>query len=371
MKVLAFAVAVLLTLLVLYFLIRFISRLFRAPKAVNDWNTKRNQDLSQQKLGTGFLALMEGDWKKAEKQLTAKTNEKYNKIPVVNYLAAAQAAQEQGKIEARDYYLSQAMQVSPKSQLAVSMTKARLHQQAGQSEQALSTLLSVQKHAKNNPQYFAMLVQAYDEADNFEGLSEVLPVARKLKALPEPMINDIQADLDINTFMKAPDKEAAWKGMSKTSRLDPDFIRVYSEHQLNSNRPDVAEKLIRTTLKKSWDDSLVNVYGRIVSTHRKKLLRNAEGWLLARPENAELNLAVGRLAAQDKNTERAEQAFEEAIKLAQLPEAYEELGKLYEENQDLRKALTLYRSGLHSSNDAKSAVALLLAADLLKLMHQR
>lgn len=359
MKFAAFVIAALIILFLLYYLLRFISGLFRAPKKMSNWNTRRNQNLSQEKLGDGFLSLMKGDWQKAEKQLTAKTSDKYNKVPFVNFLAAAQAAQEQSKYEQRDYYLSQAMQSSPKNKLAVSMTKARLHQQAGQHEAALATLLSVQTEAKKNHQYHAMLVQAYDHQDDFDGLSEALPKARKLGALPAAVLNDIQADVDINSFQHASDKEAAWKNMAKSSRLDPDFIRVYAEYQLSNKRPDVAEKLIKTALKKDWNDSLVNVYGRVVSTHHKKLLRNVDGWLLARPENAELHLAAGRLAAQTNDTQRAEQEFEAAIKLAKHPEAYEELGKLYEANQDLRKALTLYRSGLSASNSAVGVTALL------------
>jgi len=72
--------------------------------------------------------------------------------------------------------------------------------------------------------------------------------------------------------------------------------------------------------------------------------------LLARPENAELHLAAGRQSFENKDVSRAEKEFEEAIKLAGLPEAFEELAKLHEGEQDLRKALALYRSGLATAN---------------------
>jgi len=338
----------------LYYALRFLVGLFGAPKKVGNWNKARNEESSQKKLGDGFLALMKGDWKRAEKQLMAKT--KFSKVPYVNYLAAAQAAQEQGKFGQRDTYLSKALEEAPKEKLAINMTRARLHQQAGNAAQALIALKEVEDQGRKSSQYVAMLVQAYDELNKHEELESLLPQAKKLGALSTSVIAEIQSDIDLDKFNDAENKEEAWKSLAKTSKKDSDFIAAYAEFQIQNNRPDVAEKLIRTTLKTDWDETLVNVYGRIKSTNRKKLLRQVDGWLLARPESAELHLAAGRLAMQDKDLERAQKGFEQAIKIANLPEAFEELGKLHESEQDLRKALALYRTGISSANGRPPAI---------------
>ncbi len=347
-----FIAVVLISFVILYFFFRMLGGLFRAPKRVGNWNQTRNEKAAQQKLGTGFLALMKGDWKKAEKQLLAKTQ--YTEVPFVNFLAAAQAAQEQGKYGKRNEYLAKALEKAPNDSLAINMTRARLDQQIGKSEDALKTLLTVKDLGRSNPQFMAMLAQAYDELDENEKLAQILPEVKRLGALPEAVIAEMQAEMDLEKFENAEDKEAAWKETTKTSRKDPDFVAAYAEFQILKGRVDVAEKLISTTLKTTWDDELVNMYGRIQSTNRKKYLRQVDGWLLARPENAELHLAAGRLAAQNKDVERAQQEFEEAIKLGGLTEAFEELGLLHESEQDLRKALALYRSGLASANGAHS-----------------
>jgi len=345
---LAFIFITLISLVVLYYALRFIIGVFSAPKKVGEWNKSRNQKLSQTKFGDGFLALMKGDWKKAEKQLMSKAQ--FSEVPFVNYLAAAQAAHEQGKYGNRDTYLDKALDLAPKDKLAIKMTKARLHQKAGHADEALEALLSVKQEGAKNKHYIAMLVQAYDELNNSEKVSELLPLANKMKALPASMLADIQSDLDLEKFNEASDKERAWKELAKTSQKDPDFIAAYADYQMQQNRSDLAEKLIRTALKDDWNETLVNVYGSIQSTNRKKMLRQIDGWLLARPESAELHLAAGKLAMQDKDTERAQQEFEQAIKLASLPEAFEQLGLLYESEQDLRKALTLYRTGIAAVN---------------------
>lgn len=343
---------VVLGLVVIFFivivLLRFLENLWTTPKKLGEWNKTRNKRLSQTKFGDGFLALMKGDWKRAEKQLMAKAQ--HSEVPFVNYLAAAQAAQEQGKYAKRDEYLALALQKAPNDKLAINMTKARLHQQLGDADKALYALQEVEDQGRKNPQYIAMLVQAYDELDENEKLESLLPQAKKMGALPSNVLVEIQAELDLEKFNDASDKERAWKELAKTSQKDPDFIAAYAEYHMNNNRPDMAEKLIRTALKAEWDESLVNLYGRIKSTNRKKLLRQVDGWLLARPESAELHLAAGRLAIQDRDIERAQQEFELAIKMAGLPEAFEELGLLHESEQDLRKALTLYRTGIASMN---------------------
>jgi len=345
-----FIIAAILVFAVLYILFRFLGGLFRTKKRVADWNKNRNEKNAQKKLGTGFLALMKGDWKRAEKQLVAKTQ--HTEVPFVNFLAAAQAAQEQGNYAMRDQYLRKAAEKAPDDLLAINMTKARLDQQIGKPEDALKSLLEVEQAGRGNAQYVAMLAQAYDELDENEELSNLLPEAKRLGALPVEVIAEMQSELDLEKFNSADNKDLAWKQTSKISRKDPEFVAAYAEHQIQNGRVDLAEKMIISTLKTTWDDDLVNLFGRLKSTNRKKILRQIDGWLLARPENAELHLAAGRQAIESKDIERAQKEFEEAIKLGGLSEAFEELGLLHEGEQDLRKALALYRTGLATVNGA-------------------
>ena len=348
LSMMQFVVIAVIAFVVLYIFFRMLGGLFRTKKKVVDWNQKRNEKTAQKKLGTGFLALMKGDWKRAEKQLIAKTD--HTEVPFVNFLAAAQAAQEQGNYSKRDEYLRKAKEKAPKDGLAINMTKARLDQQIGKANEALKSLLEVENEGRGNSQFVAMLAQAYDELDENEKLSELLPEAKRLGSLPAEVIAEMQAELDLDKFNAAEDKDLAWRQTSKISRKDPDIVAAYAEYQSQNGRVDLAEKIITSTLKTTWNDDLVNLFGRLKSTYRKKHLRQIDGWLLARPENAELHLAAGRQAVQDKNIERAQKEFEEAIKLGGLSEAFEELGLLHEGEQDLRKALALYRSGLATAN---------------------
>ncbi|WP_399361225.1 heme biosynthesis HemY N-terminal domain-containing protein [Thiohalobacter thiocyanaticus] len=55
-------------------------------------------------LNQGLLALSEGDWPRAEKLLVEHADD--SESPLLNYLAAARAAQDQGRMPAANQYAS-------------------------------------------------------------------------------------------------------------------------------------------------------------------------------------------------------------------------------------------------------------------------
>ena len=134
-SIIQFIVLVAVITIALYFIIRIASLLLRTNIIWRRWREKKNTKKAQAALGVGYLSLIKGDWLRAEKSLTSQSD--HSTIPYVNYLAAAQAAQEQGKISSRDDYLSAAIKAAPKERFAIGLTKARLHQKAGQLDKAL------------------------------------------------------------------------------------------------------------------------------------------------------------------------------------------------------------------------------------------
>ena len=102
-KVLGFLLLLLGVVVLLYFLVWLVRLVWRSPKSISRWKSSRNRDKADQQFGAGYISLIKGDWRRAEKQLTTKTD--HSHIPYVNYLAAARAAQEQGRFSQRDNYL--------------------------------------------------------------------------------------------------------------------------------------------------------------------------------------------------------------------------------------------------------------------------
>ena len=351
-SVVKFLILLALATLALYFLFSLISFILRSTTLWSRWRNKRNNQKAQDALGLGYLSLIKGDWSKAEKSLTSKSD--HSSIAYVNFLAAAQAAQEQGKIKERDEYLNAAYKAAPKERFAIGLTKARLHQKAGQLDQALIPLNDIARLGAKNPQYLAMLLQTHQELGNWNDVQSLMPVARKHKALPDEMLQEMYHQSYVTQLHNSNDKKTAWAKLPKTEKNNPENVAIYAADLIKSKQYMDAEKLLRNELKISWSDELVALYGSITSEKPAKLMRNVEGWLLARPENAELNLAAGRFAIADKNSQKAIEYLEAAIKFGQLPLAFTLLGNIYETEGDSGKALHLYRSGMQASSLANT-----------------
>jgi len=354
LNLLSFVLLVIVSVLLLYFIIRLYRIIWKAPKSFSSWRLRSKTKQATQALGVGYLSLIKGDWKNAEKSLTAKSDS--SSIPYVNYLAAAQAAQEQGRISQRDDYLNAAFKAAPKERLAIGLIKARLHQTAGQYEQAEATLNDISDIGGKNAQFTAMLMQTYQHTGQWTKANELLATARRQSALPEPVLEQIANQAYSSTLSAAADKEKAWKALPRDQRKRIDNILAYASHLADSGEHATAEKLIRVTLKNDWSEQLVRLYGSLDNDKPSKLRRVVEGWLMARPESAELNLAAGRFSLQEKNIDKAKEYLQKAVQLGQLPMAYSLLGEAYEASNESGKALQLYRSGMMKLADSSQTV---------------
>ena len=351
MNVIGFIVASLLFVLVLYVLLRLLRSVISAPGRFGKWRKRRKIIIADNDLGSGYLSLIKGDWRAAEKRLTAHADN--SPIPYVSYLAAAQAAQEQGKLAERDDYLSRAYKAAPKETLAIGLTKARLHQVAGQWNMARATLEDIQSLGKNNPQYTAMLMQVHQRSKNWQDAKTLLPNARKQEALSAQALDDIEDQVLAASLDEAIDMDAAWKALPRAQRKKNAVITRYSTFLIEQDRSDEAEKILKASMKTNWDDRYLELFSHLKTKAAGKTRRTAEGWLLAQPENPYANLAAGRQAMLEGDNELAKKYLHAAISFGQLPDAYRWLGELFENLEERNKALQLFKSGL-LANDPKN-----------------
>src|SRR5262245_58273880 len=96
-------IVIILIFLLLYWLFRFICAVFAVASRIKHWYERRNINKAHQQTNYGLIALTEGNWARAEKKLSQAAD--HSDTPLINYLAAARAAQEQGAFERRDSYL--------------------------------------------------------------------------------------------------------------------------------------------------------------------------------------------------------------------------------------------------------------------------
>jgi HemY protein len=346
--VISFIVVVLL----LYGILRFFDSIDFSLYRLKNWIKWRRKYKSYSKTNRGLVELIEGHWRSAEYYLLEGVTQ--SDAPLINYLAAAKAAQEQGAFDRRDNFLRKAHQCSPHAEIAIGLTQAQLQLEQGQLEQALATLGHLQSIAPKHVVVIKLLEKVYIRLSDWNGLLKLLPSLRKAKIINDENLAKLEAHTYQELLRSVAHKPDAlrnihqvWVGMPKKVQKNPVVIYTYCD--LIKSYPEMvseAEELINKSMKKSWDKELAHLYGLLVTSEVNKQLTHAESWNKTYPHQAVLLLTLGRLCMRLQLWGKAKGYLEESLKLEPLAETYQEYGRLLEQMGDFQLALQQYRNGL-------------------------
>lgn len=313
---------------------------------VRIWSSKRRLRNAQHRTSQGLIDLSEGNWRRAEKNLVKAAND--GDAPLINFLAAAKAAQEQGAYERRDNYLRKAHNINPDAKIAVELTQAQLQIHHKQLEQAVATLRHLRELAPKHSFVLKLLKSVYVELKDWKSLVELMPQLRKAQIEDPELLDTIEevaySNLLTDASLKEPETiQTLWDHLPKNLKNKPAFILRYCEYLLSIHENEAAEKLVRETLKREWDKDLVKLYSSIPDTDYKKQLLVAESWLKTNKGDSELLLCLGRLCKLNQLWGKARSYIEASIAIKATTEAYSELGQLFEQLNDAPMALDCYR----------------------------
>lgn len=340
-----------LTYLVCYGIIR----LMRIPRDVARWRTRRHIRRSRAALAHGFIKLIEGDFAAAEAELVSGL--RHAELPLLNYLAAAYCAQEQGMTEKRDEYLANAQRNTAQHASAVGMMQARLQLSTRQNERALATLTDLRQSQPRNRYLLRLLANVYQELHDWTGLAELAPELRNQGALSGAEIDALELRahrelLQLTLPSGSGDILArAWDAVPKPLRRHPSLLAIYARQLMQQNEMQQAESILRNALDSRWDSELAALYGQVYGEQPPEQLAHAESWLMSHPDDAGLHLACARLALHANDLAKSRAYFDKCIAFNGPVDAYRELGALLERMGEKEKALSVYRRGL----DAQAA----------------
>ncbi len=336
--------------LLLYWLIRFFGSVVRSPKRFGSWRQRRGSNRRLQKAAKGLTELVEGNWVKAEQVLKNTTED--GPIPVLGYLAAAYAAQQQGRLENRDQYLAKAGEADLAGSLAVGLTRARLQMNAQQWQEALATLQSLKGQQPRHPRVLQYLLEVYQALGDWRLLLETLATAIKLKVLPQ---QDLQAlklqaceSLLASVSVDRESLVALWNTFDKSCQQQPVLLALYAERMLQVDAGDLVSPMLQKTLKRKMDDKLLEVYARFKGDAIQQI-GFLEGLLTNHPRNPMLLQATAQLCLRDKLWGKARGYLESAIAEGADHSAYLKLGDLYAQLGESTKASECFRKGLVQS----------------------
>lgn len=314
-----------------------LSVLFGSRGSIEAWRHRRQERRVRQETTRGLLALIEGDWSRARKELD--TAAAHMDEPLLLRLGAARAAHEMGDAAGRDDYLETARAGAPKAGLAIGITRAALDIDDGQWEQALATLLTLRKEVPRNAEVLRMLRQTYESLEDWQALAGLLPDLRRAGVMDEADSAALErrvwcaelhraARVDAGRDGRQQALEQAWARIPKALRKDPMLLKAQVRELQDLNAHVAAEKLLRESLQSSWDDALVGLYGWVQGSDPAGQLAQAEAWLTARPNNPALLLTLGRLALRHHQWDKAREYLEASVAQRKTVEAEAELGRL-------------------------------------------
>ncbi|WP_336367434.1 heme biosynthesis HemY N-terminal domain-containing protein [Marinobacter sp. C2H3] len=344
--------------------LRLIGRLRQGGGLVAGWLARSNERRARRRTTQGLLALAEGNWPRARKLLTASAPQ--TDTPLINYLAAAQAAFEAGDHGAVDDLLRQAFESTPGSDLAVGITQAQLQLAGNRLEQALATLVRLRKQSPHHPFVLKLLKNTYLRLEDWRELARLLPELKKRDVIPDSELHDLerqawhnlleQAAEDCERRRKA-DPDATlepitrlWDELPGFLRRDEHTIRDYARLLARLGDEQQAETLLRKVLRNHWSDELINLYGRLSGQKLDEQLLLAEQWLKDRPNNPELLLALGRLSLRNELWGKAREYFEASLRLRRSREALAELSRLNAHMGEQAASMELLMQGLAQDN---------------------
>lgn len=342
--------AMLITVVVLYKLTQLLNFLRDIPRRLRQWLGQRRRHQSQRLTSQGLRFLAEGNWRQAEKSLLKSAGD--SESPLINYLAAANAAQGQKDVKKRDEYLHRALMSADDAQVAVGLTQAELQLDTHELVQARDTLEHLNRIVPRHPQVLKLLQKVYVDLGDWAKVQLLMPELRRKKILSAEEMLALEKELYLVLLKQqlasatADELSRIWRDVPHYLHEDPDLLVQYTDALLAYQAIPEAEKLLSKALNRHWDRKLLRQFAKVPSAHPSKQLSYAESWLKSYPTDAALYVCLGKLCIRNRLWGKAQGYLVKARELEASPGILYDLGQVYEHLNDNTLAMSCYRQGL-------------------------
>lgn len=346
-----FVMALLLLVIGIWIIIRSIKLYDFLSTIMPKWRQRRQLKQAAHSLEQGAIAILQGKWQVAEKVLLQWG--KQSKLPALQYLMAAFAAQELGALDRRNQYLATAYISSDHAKIAVQFAKIKLCLCNQEYDQAVVLL---EKLLTNDPKHIYALKLLYETYLVLERWHDLAAIVVRVKANklinPEQLAQQEQL-IYVNylTELLTHDQKLfinSYQQLSKALQTTPEIVALQVKYLYQHKQIAAAEKLLLNTIQATWDPTLIELYGKLELTNHHAQLQTAETWVSFNPHAATLYLTLARLATRAKLWRKAQLYYEQQLQLQPTMEAYGELAEILILLGEPEAALASYRQGFGS-----------------------
>ncbi|AML56126.1 putative protoheme IX biogenesis protein [Serratia rubidaea] len=338
-------------LFVALFIIEWIlRRIFRTGARTRGWFLGRKRSRARAQTKAALIKLAEGDHKQVEQLLTR--NADHAEQPVVNYLLAAEAAQQRGDEFRTNQYLERAAEAADTDQLPVDITRVRIQLAQGEVHAARHGVDRLLNQAPRHPEVLRLAEQAYLRTGAYASLLEILPSMSKIKLHDEEKLQALQQQAYLGLMNQAMAEEGSdglkrwWKNQSRKVRHEVPLQIAMVEHLIECDDHEMAQEIVLDSLKRQYDERLVLLIPRIKSGNPEQLEKALRQQIKQHGATPLLNSTLGQLLMKHGEWQQANDAFKEALK--QRPDAYDYawLADVLEKLHRSEEAAQMRREGL-------------------------
>ncbi|KFZ37730.1 heme biosynthesis protein HemY [Shewanella mangrovi] len=221
----------------------------------------------------GALAIAEENWSAAERAM--RKGAEQGEIPVLNYLAAARAAQHQLKTEERDEYLDKAAEV-PLAFEAVTAARTRYLLRSGDLELARTELDKLKPTSKSKAPLLKLAKDVYLAQQDWMALRSLLPALLKRQLIDEHQQQQLTIKICTKQLQAATTVEelnTCWGWLTRHEKSIADVIASYALALNTLSRHDDAVKLLSKQLKQDTSDAIYHAIATIITPDDEQLLK--------------------------------------------------------------------------------------------------
>lgn len=340
---------------ILLFLILFViewvlRRIFRTGAHTRGWFIGRKGNRARKQTHAAMLKRAEGDHKQAEKLLTR--NADHAEQPVVNYLLAAEAAQQRGDDFRVNQYLERAAEAADTDQLPVDITRVRIQLLQGEAHAARHGVDNLLNKSPRHPEVLRLAEQAYLRTDAYASLLEILPSLSKMDLHTEEEIQALQQQAYIGLMNQAMADEGSeglkswWKDQSRKTRHEVTLQVAMIEHLIQCNDHQLAQEIVMASLKRQYDERLVGLIPQIKSGNPEQLEKILRQQIKQQGNTPLLSSTMGQLSIKHGEWQQASDAFHEALKQRPDVHDYAWLADVLDKLHRSEEAAKMRREGL-------------------------
>jgi HemY protein len=334
----------------LYFGFKLIFKLLYSGRHIRNRMDLRKVQRNHEITAQGLTHFIEGDMQRSLKTFARST--KKGDAPLTNYILAAQAANAMGDTAQSEELLQKAAEI-PGTQTAVDIVRARLQYQNGDYAAAKKAAESVLAQQANHKAGLALLARSQEKLQDWSALCDLFPRLQQQKAMPLAELEELKRKTFISALKSADSANVLrklWDSLPKASKREAALIDAYAQGLAAVGDEVEAESVLRQSLRKEFDETLIERYGLVQGSDTKKQLSTAQRHEADHGSNGALLLCLGRLNRMNGNLDQAKEYLAKSLEARASAAAHAALGNVLAEQGAHEESSAHFQKSLQSDD---------------------